>query len=362
MSLLPTAAALLFAAVPAAPDCPDCGLRELRLESRALGEPRLVRIRLPEGYARGAGRYPVVYVLDGDDHLDHTAATAAFLARQGAMPPCIVVAVRNVDRARDFTPTRAAAAGAYPTAGGAARFLAFLSGELVPAVDQGFRTAPFRILSGHSLGGLLALHALATAPETFQAYLAASPSAAWDDGLVVKELAARLRAPGRLDRSLFVSLGDEAGMVPGWEALLAVLGSARTPGFRWDAARWPGDPHGLVPLATTMQGLRFVFDGFLPPRDPATGRIRATPGELEAHYRALSLRLGLEVPPPDAAMDELAEELEAAGRVADAVAAYERAVELAEASGSPLLPEFRRHLRAAQRKVSAPGASPGLGR
>ena len=93
-------------ASPAAP-CPDCGLREIRIESKVLGEGRVARIRLPEGVrGRGAGRYPVIYVLDGPEHLDHTSATAAYLARQGVMPQVIVVSVLDVDRNRDFTPSR----------------------------------------------------------------------------------------------------------------------------------------------------------------------------------------------------------------------------------------------------------------
>ena len=225
-------------------------------------------------------------------------------------------------------------------------------------MNGNFRTERLRVLSGHSLGGLFALHVPASAPDAFDAYLAASPSADWDDGLVVKELA------------------------PGFERL--------------GAARFPEDGHGLVPLPTTVQGLRFTFDGYLPPLDPDTGRYAGSLEDLEAHYRALSTRLGYQVLPPEGlvnllgyqrlgegrigeavaafqanvrrhpgsanAHDSLGEALEASGRLADAASAYERAVELGEASGSRLLPEYRKHLRAAQRRLGEPAAPPGIGR
>lgn len=406
---MPLRAALLalllvipFAAAAAPPPgCPDCGLREIGLDSRVLGEPRVAQVRLPDGYAAGTGRYPVVYVLDGPEHLEVTAAIAAYLARAGAMPKVIVVSVLNVDRNRDFTPSRAPRApgsGARPppASGGADRFLRFLREELVPIVDGNFRTERFRVLSGHSLGGLFALHVLASAPGTFDAYLAASPSAQWDHELVVKELRRRLEESPRLDRSLFVSLGNEKSMVPAFESLRTVLRASSPPGFRWESARFASDAHGIVPLPTTMQGLSFVFEGYLPPLDPDTGRFAGSLDELEAHYRTLSTRLGFEVLPPEGivnekgyallaegkttdavaafqsnvrrhpgsanAHDSLGEGLEAAGRTADAVAAYERAVELGEATRSPYLPEYRRHLRAAQRKMGEPAAPPGIGR
>lgn len=47
---------------------------------------------------------------------------------------------------------RAEAAGAGG-AGGADRFFAFLTDEVSPYVERHYRTAPMRVLAGHSLGG-----------------------------------------------------------------------------------------------------------------------------------------------------------------------------------------------------------------
>ncbi|MBK6405105.1 MAG: hypothetical protein IPF66_08730 [Holophagales bacterium] len=45
------------------------------------------QVRLPESYRWAKDRrYPVLYLLDGKSHVDHTAASVAFLATHGEIP------------------------------------------------------------------------------------------------------------------------------------------------------------------------------------------------------------------------------------------------------------------------------------
>ena len=77
--------------------------------------------------------------------------------------------------------------------GGADRFLEFIDGELKPWVNENFRTEPFEILGGHSFGGLFAVHVMLNRPDSFDAYIAVSPSLWWDDRVVFDyEIAAPL--------------------------------------------------------------------------------------------------------------------------------------------------------------------------
>ena len=120
-------------------------------------------------------RWPVIIVLDGDAHFHHLTGVTSFLAANGRMPQAYVVAVPNTtDRTHDLTPiTRDTA---FPTAGGADRMLSFLVDELLPEIDRRYATIPYRVLVGHSFGGLFALNAWLSRPEAFQAYVAISPS------------------------------------------------------------------------------------------------------------------------------------------------------------------------------------------
>ena len=48
-------------------------------------------------------------------------------------------------------------------------FFSFLKTELLPHIDAAYRTAPYRVFVGHSLGGITTIDALYAIPETFNA-------------------------------------------------------------------------------------------------------------------------------------------------------------------------------------------------
>src|SRR5690606_4432652 len=99
-----------------------------KIESTILGESREIWISTPLSYNRGSDSYPVIYLLDGEDHFYHTTGTAGYLAGSGRIPEVIVVGVRNTDRTRDYTPASQDPdqIKSYPNHGGADNFLMFL--------------------------------------------------------------------------------------------------------------------------------------------------------------------------------------------------------------------------------------------
>jgi hypothetical protein len=75
--------------------------------------------------------------------------------------------------------------GRFPTSGGADAFLDFFERELFPHVVGSYRTAPYRILIGHSFGGLFVVHTLVHRSDLFDAHVAISPGLWWDDSRLV---------------------------------------------------------------------------------------------------------------------------------------------------------------------------------
>jgi len=135
---------------------------KVKLHSRVLDEERTILIHLPKDYALSEKKYPALYVLDAEFFFQQAVSAVEFLSELlyinvQPIPKMVIVGIVNVDRNRDYTPTYAPEQAdgrlVFPTSGKAERFLEFLNTELFPFIDSNYKTEPFRVLSGWSLGG-----------------------------------------------------------------------------------------------------------------------------------------------------------------------------------------------------------------
>jgi predicted alpha/beta superfamily hydrolase len=257
------------------------GPEMITFRSQVLGEERSVLVRLPDGYENSSRRYPVLYVLDAEYFFQQAASAVQFHSELGyeggqhRIPEMIVVGVVNVDRDRDFTPTHAPEQSqgrlSFPTSGGAEAFLEFFENELFSLVESRYRTLPHRVLSGWSLGGLLAVHVYLERPSLFSRYLAISPSLWWDDSVAVKETRRRLRNGGALSpKRLVITLGTlEGGDMDGAvrRNFVPLLASQRQPALDFAFVEIPDEDHGHVPYKAYFDGLRALYSDWLLPSE-----------------------------------------------------------------------------------------------
>ncbi len=291
----------------------------LALHSKILGEDRVLLVYRPPPDG-GTTRYPVVYLLDGDAHFHHVTGLVQFLIGQGRMPRAIVVGVANTDRTRDFTPTRAQQ---FPTSGGADRFLAFLERELIPAIEARYTTARYRVLIGHSLGGLFAVHALNRSPDLFDAAISLSPSLHWGERLAQRGTEALVAARPTMDKALYVTVGNEGPDMMGSNRDYAQMLRSRAPrGLRWRFEEMAQEDHGSIVHRGVYRGLELVFEGWAAPAGADTL------AELEHHYQALSTRFRIPVGVPENQLNLFGYRLMAGGKLDDAIAVFRRNVEL----------------------------------
>jgi hypothetical protein len=245
---------------------------------------------------------------DGDAHIGHTGSTIEFLARNGKMSELIVVGITNTDRTRDLTPAKGTGPNAaqFPTAGGADNFLKFIETEVIPQIEKSYRVQPYRILAGHSFGGLFTVHTLITRPELFNSYIAVSPSLQWADETTLKRAQEFFKTRKELNATLFTSLGNEPGDI-GKDFVLfkELLAGTKIKGFEWEAEQMKDEDHGSVVLRSHYVGLRKVYDGWQMPRDPETGAVAGGLKAADAHYKWLSEKFHYSIPTPEAVINQI---------------------------------------------------------
>ena len=166
-----------------------------RLEPLALpgGDARRVQVYLPPGYARGAARYPVLYMQDGSNFvgLGRAAETAERMITEGKVEPFIIVFVDPVDRTKEYWASD--------------RFADWMARTLVPFVDGRYRTRATRdgrALAGASLGGVISVWTALRHPAVFSRVAGHSTAFQIDEERLLASLsrlgaAARRRHPLR---------------------------------------------------------------------------------------------------------------------------------------------------------------------
>ena len=329
-ALLVLIAPSAFAQAPA-----PAGATAFKINSAVLGEERTILVRVPAGYETNKQKHPVLYMTDGNAHISHTGSTVEFLARNGRMSEMIVVGITNTDRTRDLSPTHVTTtvgggntALQFPTSGGADKFLKFIETELIPEIEKRYRTQPYRILAGHSLGGLFAIHAMLSRPDVFQSYVAVSPALQWDNQVVVKRAEDFFKERKEYQATLFVTLGNEPGPIDdGFHQFKQVLAKQQTKGFEWEAKQLDDEDHGSVVLRSHYYAMRKVYDGWQVPRDPNTGRFAGDFKAVEEHYQKLSQKFRYPVPVPEPLINQLGYQSLFAGRSDEAIAIFKTNVE-----------------------------------
>jgi predicted alpha/beta superfamily hydrolase len=317
---------------------PVLGIGETHtITSAILGEDRPYMVYLPEGCKpSGAGApCPVLYILDGPSHLHYGSGMLAHLAANAQIPEMIMVAVANTaDRMHDLTPTHSMLdyegkeSAVNATSGGGEAFFDFLEKELIPDVEARYATMPYRLFSGHSLGGLMALHGFIERPALFQAWIAVDPSLWWHDQELVKRAEQKLPNATDIRGKVFIGVADYdargdgaiVSMETGAERFAYAMQTSPSPRLHSMLKLYPGQDHGSVPLPSLYDGLLFVFDGYKNPPPAVTSRgLQA----VEAYYRDYLGDYGIALEVPGGVLMGMAQLAQQQGELDQAVAIME---------------------------------------
>jgi predicted alpha/beta superfamily hydrolase len=264
---------------------------KVTIQSKVLNEERNLLVYLPDGYNLIASEYPVIYLLDGGYHFLHASGMVQFLSGQGIMPQAIVVGIVNVDRGRDFTPTPDAK---IKNGGGADKFASFIKDELKPYIDKTYRTQPYSILVGHSLGGTFATYAFLNNPDLFDGYISISPYLAWDDNLLIKQTGEKLKSDYK-NKFFFMTLGYEPEFIPNVEKFTQMIKTAAPTGLTFQYEYMKDEDHGSIPHLSMYNGFKAIYDGW----KITDGKYKEGLASIDTHYKSLTDKFGYEIKTPE---------------------------------------------------------------
>ncbi len=138
-----------------------------------LDQNRDLKIQLPRNYEKNEDKtYPVIIVLDGDHLFEPVAGNVDYFSYWEDMPESIVVGV--VQRKTRVDDCRYDLANYLPEGKGA-EFFEFIGQELVPYIDETYRTAQLKMIVGHDYTANFINYFLFKDNPIFQAYINLSP-------------------------------------------------------------------------------------------------------------------------------------------------------------------------------------------
>lgn len=282
MLVLVTSSAAALQAQPAPVTLPAS--RQFEFHSQHTGRDYRLFVSLPEKYSESdTARYPVFYVLDGNGFFALATETHRLLRLDGEVPELIIVGVgypigsfaqTSGVRWRDYTPspdatadsTRAVqlgerARGIELHSGGGPTFVATLKTEIIPFIEQNFRTTPDRGLFGNSLSALLASYILVTSPDTFSRYAISSPSLWWNNGETFAREIEYAKSHTSLNARVFVSVGSEETprMISTVERFVSTLREGHLSGLEITEHSFEDETHDSVGPAALSRALRFLY-------------------------------------------------------------------------------------------------------
>jgi len=239
--------------------------RYQQVDSEVVGRGYHIFVMLLDGYEQSPDKYyPTIYLLDGGELFPLLSAYYRYLNFGGEITDAIIVGISYGGdsfedgnyRSTDYT----AKSAEREYWGGADKFQQFLGVELLPLIEQTYRSrADRRVIFGQSLGGQFVLFTALTKPNLFWGHIASNPA---------------------LHRNLqfFLERHGEVTTVGEQPRLFVATGSMDEPRFRMPVLEWiehwsnkednpwrlrtvvlDGHTHMSAPPASFREGMSWLF-------------------------------------------------------------------------------------------------------
>jgi len=207
----------------------------------------------------------------------------------------ILVGVANTERYRDNLPLQRDG-----SPGGADNFLKFFTDELIPFMDENYRTKDFRILVEPQAGATFGVYSMMGNPDVFNAFILNNPF--WighTRDLIIQRTEAFFDKNKSFYKFLFISYGsfdDQPEAIDYVQKFAQIIKERNPQNFLFTLNRMSEeDRQDFIPQLGLKRGLRSLFQYYKFPEDRKVAGL----DDIKIYYQQLSQKYGFAVDVPE---------------------------------------------------------------
>jgi predicted alpha/beta superfamily hydrolase len=228
--------------------------------SSKLNEDRQLKILLPRGYdEENSKKYPLIIVFDGDYLFEAVAGNVDYYSYWEDMPESIVVGIKQ--EGKRYDDCMYSEQNSLPIETGAT-FFEFIGMELIPYLNNNFKTEDFRVAVGHGETANFIDYYLLKDVPLFQAYISMSPDLAPKMGQYLTDRFKTFQT--KIFYYLATSSNDTPAIKEGAESLNKTISALENKNLLYNFDNFEGPTHYSLPAHAIPKALESIFFVFQP--------------------------------------------------------------------------------------------------
>jgi len=224
------------------------------IHSIELDNHHSISIYLPESYNAAKDKYPVMYVIDGDQYFLNSIVYQKTLTWQSKSPDFIVVGINiKKNQRRELLGKKSP------------EFIDTFENKIINYVEKNYRTNDKRMYFGWEMAGGFALDLFSQRPKLIDAYFLASSTHFTPKRINSVQIVSENKKA--MPEFFYYALGSvETWSLESHESLSKVFSNVNKERFEWQFNLSQSDDHYSTPLDTFNKGLALYFNDYAPIR------------------------------------------------------------------------------------------------
>lgn len=266
---------------------------QIQLNHPDFSESLKFNVALPSGYAENKDKFYIV-MFDFHPNSDtYLRGMHDWLSHNGEWPWLQTIII---------TPASGNRVGLlFDSSGKTTPLLDFFEDQLLPEVDNKYRTNGFKIMSGFRVNGTIVLSTLINKPDMFDAYIAISPELKNDYAGILSTSKLKLAKNKNKPKFLLFSHGTnikEEHQMESYNELNSILAAYAPETLDWHYKHFDDHYFMSLPLISVITGIEKIFNDINDGLAPDSEISRRGVDSIIKHYEYLSKqKYGFEISP-----------------------------------------------------------------